>query len=70
VSGCAGGLGFSLSDAAPGVTPEEARASRCAGWAAIRPTIEDVDLMSDDLAAQILAHNLMGVDLGCWSIRP
>ena len=37
----------------------------CAGWAAIYPSKADV--LSDGTAKQILAHDLHGVEQGCWA---
>jgi hypothetical protein len=38
----------------------------CAGWAAIRPTVADTDVMSIGLARMILAHDQHGTGLCGW----
>lgn len=38
----------------------------CAPWKAIVPQPEDVDVISGDLARQIVDHDETGVELGCW----
>jgi len=64
VTGCADGFGFSVSEVAPGISAEDARASRCAGWRVIEPTATDVDTMSDHLVRSVLGHNINGVEQG------
>ena len=40
--------------------------SNPAGFKPIRPTSQDVDVISDSLARQILEHNEHGVAIGAW----
>ena len=41
------------------------------GWVRpIHPTAADVDVISQDLVDQILAHNRTGAELGYWGRRP
>lgn len=38
----------------------------CAGWSKIEPAVVDVDVVSNSLARQIVAHNDFGRLRGCW----
>jgi hypothetical protein len=40
------------------------KVDHCTGWAAIHPSKADV--LTDGTAKQILAHDQLGVDMGCW----
>ena len=60
VTGCADGFGFSVNEVAPGISAEDARASRCAGWRLIELTAADVDTMNDQLVRSVLDHNING----------
>jgi hypothetical protein len=41
----------------------------CDGWRQMKPTANDVKVISDRFAADILSHNEHGVDIDCWK-RP
>lgn len=40
--------------------------NQCAGWKPIRPTINDVQVASQQLVDGLLEHNEYGAKLGCW----
>jgi hypothetical protein len=48
-------------------TGPEIKPDPCAGWAAILPSHADV--LTDGTAKQILAHDLHGVAIGCWTAQ-
>ncbi len=51
-----------------GCTPKlvAVKSDPCAGWSAIYPSGKDV--LTDGTAKQILAHDLHGVQAGCWKL--
>lgn len=38
----------------------------CAGWKPIRLAPQSIDALTDQDAAEILAHNVFGRERGCW----
>ncbi len=40
--------------------------SACAGWKPIRLAPQSIDALTDQDAAEILAHNVFGRERGCW----
>lgn len=40
--------------------------SECAGWKPIRLAQQSIDALTDQDAAEILAHNVFGRERGCW----
>ena len=43
-----------------------AGANSCAGWKPIRLAPQSIDGLTDQDAAEILAHNEFGLERGCW----
>lgn len=41
-------------------------ANDCAGWKPIRLAPQSIDALTDQDAAEILAHNVFGRERGCW----
>lgn len=46
--------------------PVETVTGACDVFDPIYPTAEDAEVMSDDLARQIVVHDDKGIALGCW----
>lgn len=57
-------MAASLSACAGGSAPSAAVETYCAGWRPIYPHADDV--LTDETAAQILAHDEHGAEQGCW----
>lgn len=46
--------------------PVETVTGSCDVFSPIYPTVEDAEVISDDLARQLIAHDDKGRALGCW----
>jgi hypothetical protein len=55
-----------MSAVAACLTGCQTAGSACDGWRQLRPTARDVEVMSDQLAMDVLMHNEHGKDLCGW----